>query len=64
MLAEVAAGLEGVEVVDLAAVVAELSGGRVDPALQPDGMHFTGDSAERVASTLAPMILAAVDPRT
>ncbi len=64
VLAEVAAGLEGVEVVDLAAVVAELSGGRVDPALQPDGMHFTGDSAERVASTLAPMILAAAEPRT
>lgn len=59
LLGEVVADLDGVEFVDLAAVVAELSDERVDADLFPDGLHFTGDSAELVAATVAPMILEA-----
>ncbi len=60
LVREVAAGRPGVDVVDLAAYLADLPEGR-DGQLRPDGVHFTAETAEEVAGAwLGPAIIEAV----
>jgi hypothetical protein len=57
---QVASEREGVPVVDLAGYLQSLPGGEMDPALRPDGVHFTPETAVEVAAWLGPELLAAV----
>ncbi|HEX6423462.1 MAG TPA: hypothetical protein VFZ79_08285, partial [Acidimicrobiales bacterium] len=60
IIERVASEREGVAVVDLAGYVQSLPGGEMDPALRPDGVHFTPETAAEVAAWLGPELLAAV----
>ena len=56
----VAAASPGLEIIDLARWVQRWPGGPFDPALRPDGVHFsTVSAADDVAPWLAPQILLA-----
>jgi len=57
---QVASEREGVPVVDLAGYLQSLLGGEMDPALRPDGVHFTPETAVEVAAWLGPELLATV----
>ena len=58
LLVEHAAAHPDVVAVDLAGHVVTLTGSdAADPWLLPDGMHFTGDTAEVVAEWLAPALI-------
>lgn len=52
-------GRVGAIEVDLAGHLASLPGGELDPALRPDGVHFTEATATTVAAWLGPAVLAA-----
>jgi peptidoglycan/LPS O-acetylase OafA/YrhL len=51
----------GVHLVDLATWVKDWRGGPYDPALRPDGVHFTWSSSRTVANWLGPAITREVD---
>jgi peptidoglycan/LPS O-acetylase OafA/YrhL len=59
LLWEVAVEHPTLRLVDLAGYLRALPGGELDPALRPDGVHFTVESSHVVADWLAPAILAA-----
>jgi peptidoglycan/LPS O-acetylase OafA/YrhL len=61
LLREAAAGRRNVTIVDLQRHLASLPGGELDPALRPDGVHFTKDSSRQVANWLGPAIVEALD---
>lgn len=61
LLGEVADSDDRVSVVDLAGHVASISTGRVDQSVLPDGVHFTGDTAERIAQWLGQEIVGIAD---
>jgi len=60
LVMEATAGRADAHVVDLAGHLAALPGGELDPALRPDGVHFTQVTARQVADWLGPAVLAAV----
>ncbi|MFO7279022.1 MAG: acyltransferase [Thermoanaerobacterales bacterium] len=60
ILQQVADERHGVVTVDLPGLLRSLPGGEMDPALRPDGVHFTPESATEVASSLGPMVLEAI----
>ena len=64
MWRDVAAARPGVQIVDLAGHLASLPGGEMDPALRPDGVHFTEASGRQVADWLGPAIVAAATTNT
>jgi hypothetical protein len=59
----VAAAHPDMRVVDLNAYLASLPGGELDPALRPDGVHFTFDTTRQVAAWLGPAVVAAASGR-
>lgn len=58
MLAEEVAARDGVEILDIAGWMRSQPGGEFDPALRPDGVHFSEASTATVAQWLGPLILA------
>ncbi|HET9611266.1 MAG TPA: acyltransferase [Acidimicrobiales bacterium] len=60
IIVQVASEREGVAIVDLAGYLQRLPGGEMDPALRPDGVHFSPESAVDVAAWLGPELVAAV----
>jgi hypothetical protein len=60
IIERVAGERDGVAVVDLARYLQRLPGGEMDPAMRPDGVHFTPATAVEVAAWLGPELLAAV----
>ncbi|MCU1345886.1 MAG: oatA 5, partial [Acidimicrobiia bacterium] len=63
LLTQAAASRPAVHVVDLAGHLASLPGGELDPALRPDGVHFTLVTARQVADWLGPAVVAAIEAR-
>ena len=57
LLAEEIAARPGAEVLDIAGWMRSQPGGEFNPALRPDGVHFSEESTETVAAWLGPTIL-------
>ncbi|HLT69037.1 MAG TPA: acyltransferase [Acidimicrobiales bacterium] len=61
ILQRVADERHGVVTVDLQGLLRSLPGGEMDPALRPDGVHFTPESATELAPRLGPLVLDALE---